>query len=67
MADNTAEIEQLKKVVNGAMTSITVDGQTVHYSISNARKRLRELIADDDVQGAAAKKRPRSSSIWLGG
>lgn len=66
MADNTAEIARLKKVIDGAITSTTVDGQTVHMDLDHAKRRLAELTATDDTVGGGPVRRPVSSTLWLG-
>lgn len=64
MADNTAEIALLRKILNSGTGRVTVDGETVQYDLEAARKRLNELVATDDTETV---KRPRASSIDLSG
>lgn len=62
MADNTAAIAALEEILNNGATSVTVDGETIHYDFDEIRRRLRELRATDDDQ---AGQRPRLFRIDL--
>lgn len=67
MADYSREIDQLRQVINGATTSVTVDGITTRFSIEQARKRLSELLNLDDASIANENVRPPVMRIKLGG
>lgn len=64
MADNTAEIARLRAILNSGKSSYTIEGQTVSYDLAQVRKRLLELIAEDDTETV---RRPRSVRIKLDG
>jgi len=65
MADYTAEIEQLEAVINGATDSVTVDGMSTKWNITQARKRLKELRILDDA--STAMVRPAVIGMRIGG
>jgi len=66
MADNTEEIARLKKLLDGAITQTTVDGQSVTIDLDWAQRRHDYLVATDDTVGGGAVRRPISSTIHLG-
>lgn len=63
MADYSTEIAELEAILQAGATSVTVDGQTVNYDLTQVRRRLRELKQLDDT----ATKRPSALSINLSG
>lgn len=67
MADYSAEIAHLEAIINGATTSVSVEGTSTSVDLKAARKRLAELRADDDDSLAAGKHRPRVFGLNLGG
>lgn len=64
MADRTEEIEALEELLNTGATRIENDGTKVEVDLDQARRRLRELRAEDDEIG---EQRPPFANIFLGG
>lgn len=64
MADNSARIAELRKILETGMTSVTVDGHSVAIDLNSVRAELRRLMAEDDEQSST---RPIASNIYLGG
>lgn len=64
MADRSVEIARLKGLLDSGATSITVDGVTTQLDHAFVRKRLRELIREDDAEPV---RRPLASQIDLSG
>lgn len=62
MADYSAEIAQLKTLINAGVDTVTTDGQTTRFDIDAARKRLAELEAATD---GATFSRPKHATIDL--
>lgn len=67
MADYTEQKAHLNAIINGAINSATVDGQTTQLNIPEARRRLREIEDLEAAEAGTRKKRPRASSVWMGG
>jgi hypothetical protein len=61
--DYSKEIARLEQMINGGVSSVTVDGLTTTINIDDARARLAELKR---LQGDTNAKR-RVSSLNLGG
>lgn len=62
MANQSAEIARLRAILNGGKSSYSVEGQSVTYDLDQVRKRLQELIAQDESETV---RRPRASRIRL--
>jgi hypothetical protein len=67
MADYSAEIELLESIVNGAATSVNVDGTSTQWDLAAAKKRLAELRNLDADSIAAGRTRPRVFKLNLDG
>lgn len=65
--DNTNQIRELEDVLNGATESISVDGTSVKISLEEARRRLRELRADDSESISSGRVRPVVAKLNLSG
>lgn len=63
MADNSTKIDALDDVLDDAVTSETVDGESTSTDLSEARARRRELIGKD---ANLRKYRPRAARIRMG-
>lgn len=63
MADNSARIAKIKRILESGVKSTTIDGVTVNYDFDELRLQLRRLEAEDPNQTA----RPIVSSIDLSG
>lgn len=64
MADNSTKIAALDDVLEDAVTSETVDGETTTTDLAEARARRRELMTMDANK---RKFRPRVLRIRMGG
>lgn len=62
MADHSARIAEIRKILQSGVTTVTTDGTTVTYDHASLRRELRALMADDDEEG---DRRPFVSSIDL--
>ena len=68
MADNTAAIAALTKILDSGASAVSVDGQSVSYDVTSLRKRLQYLIdTDDTLNPTGVAKRPLIQHINLGG
>jgi len=63
MANNTAAIAKIQKILQAGASSGTIDGRSVTYDFAELRRQLRELQATDDTQKG---RRPVVSRIRLG-
>lgn len=63
MADNSARIAEIRKILESGISSGTVDGHSVTYDLNSLRAELRRLVGEDDEQST---KRPIASNIYLG-
>jgi hypothetical protein len=59
-----AEILNLENLINSATQSVSTDGLSTSFDISEARKRLAELYR---LQGETTMVRPRVVRVRLGG
>ena len=64
MPDHSAEIANIRAILNEGVTETVRDGITVKWDHDRLRRRLRELEAADDTHRG---RRPVASSINLGG
>jgi predicted esterase YcpF (UPF0227 family) len=64
MANNSAQIAQIRALLATGATQIIVDGQQVTVSPASLRKQLRQLMATDDTN---AGRRPLMATVNLGG
>jgi hypothetical protein len=64
MANNSAQIAQIRAMLATGATQVIVDGQTVTISPPSLRKQLRQLMATDDTN---AGRRPLAATVNLGG
>lgn len=65
MADNTAKIAAIDKILESGARQIAVDGIQATVDTDSLRKERRRLVAEDDATTVMA--RPAASSIQLGG
>ncbi len=60
MADNTARIAQLRKILQAGVTSTNIDGTSVSVDLDQVRTELQQLMREDDTQRI---RKPRVSSV----
>lgn len=65
MPDNSAAITAIESILNSGTQSVSTDGLSTQFNLSELRKRLAELKATDDDTLAAGKVRPRTAKIRL--
>jgi len=65
MADLSAEIAKLETILNSGTELVSIDGMTTKYNLTEVRKRLAELQAQNDTNVESGKVRPRSARIRL--
>ena len=65
MADLSAEIARLETILNSGTEVVSIDGMMTRYNLTEVRKRLAELQAQNDTTIEAGKIRPRSARIRL--
>ncbi|MGC4004680.1 MAG: hypothetical protein QM811_16800 [Pirellulales bacterium] len=63
MANNTAAIAAIDKILRAGATTVTIDGRSVTYDFAELRRQRRELIESDDAQTG---RRPVVSTVSLG-
>ena len=65
MAETTAqEIARIRAILSSGAQTITVDGVSAAVDATALRRRLRELLAEDETTGV---KRPVIQKVYLGG
>ena len=64
MADHSTEIARLEAILRDGVTSVTVDGTTTVIDLDVIERQLNQLR---QANTATADRRPRLSSIQMGG
>jgi hypothetical protein len=59
-----SEIARIKRILSSGASSVSVDGVTTSLDLTELRRRLRELQADDAETGV---QRSVIQSVYLGG
>lgn len=60
--DNSKRIAEIREILQSGANQVTTDGTTVQFSLSQLRKELRMLEAEDRLKRG---RRPVASSIKL--
>lgn len=64
MADNSARIAELQEILRSGVSSVSTDGTSMSRDLTQVRRELRQLLAEDDLT-PPTKKRPVVSQINL--
>ena len=64
MADHSAKIAELEEILQSGVTTVVVDGTTTTVNLDVIQRQLNELRQSNT---ATADRRPRLSSIQMGG
>lgn len=60
--DHSERIAEIQELLRAGVTSVSVDGTTVHYDLEALRRELRSLMAEDDLH---RHRRPRIGRLNL--
>jgi len=63
--DNSVEIGELREILNTGVTRTSNDGHSTEFSEAWIRRRLDELIAEDDTGNYDSMVRPKALKIKL--
>lgn len=64
MADNSAQIAELRAILQSGVTTRTINGTTTTVDLNVIRQQLAALMSQDDSEKS---RKPRVATIYLGG